>query len=148
MVFFFFSSRRRHTRCALVTGVQTCALPISIEVGAVPRIGIAQIVQPLGGVLGAVPMVDTVDRDDAVFLELHENRMLVAARRAPRGEHVDEGHLALQVSAGKPQRAALHRWPAELGYGLPVQRRWKLARVAGEAPAEGKRKAQEEDDRY
>src|SRR3546814_9434049 len=24
----FFSSRRRHTRCALVTGVQTCALPI------------------------------------------------------------------------------------------------------------------------
>src|SRR3546814_5436930 len=26
--FFVFSSRRRHTRCALVTGVQTCALPI------------------------------------------------------------------------------------------------------------------------
>src|SRR3546814_4437435 len=25
---FFFSSRRRHTRCALGTGVQTCALPI------------------------------------------------------------------------------------------------------------------------
>src|SRR3546814_10002034 len=28
-ILFFFSSRRRHTRCALVTGVQTCALPIS-----------------------------------------------------------------------------------------------------------------------
>src|SRR3546814_5282921 len=28
-IVFFFSSRRRHTRCALVTGVQTCALPIS-----------------------------------------------------------------------------------------------------------------------
>src|SRR3546814_10819357 len=28
--FFFFSSRRRHTRCAVVTGVQTCALPISL----------------------------------------------------------------------------------------------------------------------
>src|SRR3546814_1917955 len=28
MCCFFFSSRRRHTRCALVTGVQTCALPI------------------------------------------------------------------------------------------------------------------------
>src|SRR3546814_3645133 len=27
-VIVFFSSRRRHTRCALVTGVQTCALPI------------------------------------------------------------------------------------------------------------------------
>src|SRR3546814_1845893 len=29
LLFVFFSSRRRHTRCALVTGVQTCALPIS-----------------------------------------------------------------------------------------------------------------------
>src|SRR3546814_10570937 len=28
---FFFSSRRRHTRCALVTGVQTCALPITSD---------------------------------------------------------------------------------------------------------------------
>src|SRR3546814_15321605 len=28
MCLFFFASRRRHTRCALVTGVQTCALPI------------------------------------------------------------------------------------------------------------------------
>src|SRR3546814_12282480 len=33
MYFFFFSSRRRHTRCALVTGVQTCALPISYVTG-------------------------------------------------------------------------------------------------------------------
>src|SRR3546814_8478305 len=31
---FFFSSRRRHTRCALVTGVQTCALPIYLWPGA------------------------------------------------------------------------------------------------------------------
>src|SRR3546814_1116604 len=30
----FFSSRRRHTRCALVTGVQTCALPICNQVSA------------------------------------------------------------------------------------------------------------------
>ena len=32
-VFFFFSSRRRHTRLLTVTGVQTCALPISIAIG-------------------------------------------------------------------------------------------------------------------
>src|SRR3546814_4519334 len=32
--FFLFSSRIRHTRCALVTGVQTCALPISRLYGA------------------------------------------------------------------------------------------------------------------
>src|SRR3546814_5872112 len=34
-IIFFFSSRKRHTRCALVTGVQTCALPIyTTEAGA------------------------------------------------------------------------------------------------------------------
>src|SRR3546814_9735957 len=33
---FFFSSRRRHTRCALVTGVQTCALPIYGEYTSFP----------------------------------------------------------------------------------------------------------------
>src|SRR3546814_3849687 len=37
MVCFFFSSRRRHTRCALVTGVQTCALPISKVFMMVPK---------------------------------------------------------------------------------------------------------------
>src|SRR3546814_7418829 len=31
LLFFFFSSRRLHTICALVTGVQTCALPIYFE---------------------------------------------------------------------------------------------------------------------
>src|SRR3546814_4484509 len=33
LIWFFFSSRRRHTRCALVTGVQTCALPIFFDNG-------------------------------------------------------------------------------------------------------------------
>src|SRR3546814_9327822 len=36
---FVFSSRRRHTICALVTGVQTCALPISINNRKVISIG-------------------------------------------------------------------------------------------------------------
>src|SRR3546814_3494175 len=43
-LFFFFSSRRRHTRCALVTGVQTCALPI-------------YVILTLGADLAAVPPV-------------------------------------------------------------------------------------------
>src|SRR3546814_7072469 len=34
---FFFSSRRRHTRCALVTGVQTCSLPIFDDDSEVTR---------------------------------------------------------------------------------------------------------------
>src|SRR3546814_2244342 len=40
--FFFFSSRRRHTSCALVTGVQTCALPIS---PGIKRGGVLNIVR-------------------------------------------------------------------------------------------------------
>src|SRR3546814_12606583 len=41
-MFFFFSSRRRHTRCALVTGVQTCALPIfGLGRGDAPRVAAA-----------------------------------------------------------------------------------------------------------
>src|SRR3546814_19402162 len=39
MILFFFSSRRRHTRCALVTGVQTCALPILFQVDLFPARG-------------------------------------------------------------------------------------------------------------
>src|SRR3546814_9272336 len=42
---FFFSSRRRHTRCALVTGVQTCALPIWID----PASGSHAIAADTGG---------------------------------------------------------------------------------------------------
>src|SRR3546814_6321438 len=39
MVFFVFSTRRRHTRCSLVTGVQTCARPIfSHKLAEVERI--------------------------------------------------------------------------------------------------------------
>src|SRR3546814_9651738 len=48
---FVFSSRRRHTRCALVTGVQTCALPIFNAVIALEAQGIAApiMLQNLGG---------------------------------------------------------------------------------------------------
>src|SRR3546814_8526077 len=51
---FFFSSRRRHTRCALVTGVQTCALPI-LCVANVSRV--AQAVElELAALAGRVPV--------------------------------------------------------------------------------------------
>src|SRR3546814_3673984 len=71
---FFFSSRRRHTICALVTGVQTCALPISLPSLSAPRLpGILparkilrrvrhhdkphQRVRP-AAIFGALPLVD------------------------------------------------------------------------------------------
>src|SRR3546814_6774868 len=43
-LFFFFSSRRRHTSCALVTGVQTCALPICALIGRELSFAVREIV--------------------------------------------------------------------------------------------------------
>src|SRR6059058_192301 len=46
---FFFSCRRRHTRCRYVTGVQTCALPIYFRMDIHPKIGNnAQLAAVLG----------------------------------------------------------------------------------------------------
>src|SRR3546814_18598629 len=52
LLFFFFSSRRRHTRCALVTGVQTCALPIT-------GLGLS-MVHGLAAQLGGTVEIDSV----------------------------------------------------------------------------------------
>src|SRR3546814_4982247 len=49
---FFFSSRRRHTRCALVTGVQTCALPICMA-------GIAEVLINLGYEVSGTDLKDS-----------------------------------------------------------------------------------------
>src|SRR6184192_4823962 len=50
--FFFFSSRRRHTRCRLVTGVQTCALPISA------RRGVYSALLARSGMTGPAPIFE------------------------------------------------------------------------------------------
>src|SRR3546814_16745440 len=68
-MFFFFSSRRRHTRCALVTGVQTCALPIC---GLRPEHTIAAY--ELAIEQGAdVIEPDLVPTKDDVLVARHEN---------------------------------------------------------------------------
>src|SRR3546814_2561475 len=68
--FFFFSSRRRHTRCALVTGVQTCALPISRYLTA------ADILEPDGVPLITFPYLsdklESVDIDEQGAFLLNE----------------------------------------------------------------------------
>src|SRR3546814_750399 len=53
-VFFFFSSRERHTRCALVTGVQTCALPI-FQVQSIPAVYAMRDGKVVDGFVGALP---------------------------------------------------------------------------------------------
>src|SRR3546814_7038309 len=58
VVVFFFSSRRRHTRCALVTGVQTCALPIwGASAMQTPQPGLWIVLAAAAG-LAAVSWID------------------------------------------------------------------------------------------
>src|SRR3546814_5349051 len=75
MDLFFFSSRRRHTRCALVTGVQTCALPIFSGIIALGTVGennslmyeekIATLTAIVEAVAGRVPVITGASEYDA-----------------------------------------------------------------------------------
>src|SRR3546814_7317008 len=83
--FFFFSSRRRHTRCALVTGVQTCALPIYISIVSAPE-SIGDLDRPPNGRTSGFAGFPA-----GLFLELPEHALdqhqylVVAAVEAERG---------------------------------------------------------------
>src|SRR3546814_1591776 len=70
-VCFFCSSRRRHTRCALVTGVQTCALPISVHTAIAACTGIAGSTRigrrcMIGGAVGIAGHIEVAD--DVIIL--------------------------------------------------------------------------------
>src|SRR3546814_15055528 len=71
VICFFFSSRRRHTRCALVTGVQTCALPIFPDF--VEKEG-----APVGILEPAAPLRDRAS--EAAFLMAEQLRFQQVAR--------------------------------------------------------------------
>src|SRR3546814_4527338 len=77
-VLFFFSSRRRHTRCALVTGVQTCALPIC-------KILVAEGAE--GVKVGTVIALLTADGEDT------------SAAAEPKAEPVEAPPVAAPVAA-------------------------------------------------
>src|SRR3546814_12052245 len=67
---FFFSSRRRHTRCALVTGVQTCALPIcrvAVEGWAeVSELSALELARRFADAGAAAIVYTDIDRDGAL----------------------------------------------------------------------------------
>src|SRR3546814_17772268 len=105
MMFFFFSSRRRHTRCALVTGVQTCALPSSSRRNASCRAAPAPRAAPPPACTEARPGI-----------------------RPPR-DPVVAGRL-LRLSAGDVDAAAADAVEADWRRGGGSDRSWLLAAAA------------------
>src|SRR3546814_8088418 len=84
----FLSSRRRHTRCALVTGVQTWALPIYEGDGAHPRLD--DCVFP-PGVLGTGSIVVAEEACPALLLrrlrqDCHEAEILLRSEERRVGK--------------------------------------------------------------
>src|SRR3546814_8000617 len=73
---FFFSSRRRHTRCALVTGVQTCALPISRAEGIFRQIVEIAPDNPaaVAGLAQALLALGRMDEAEAALAGLPEDK--------------------------------------------------------------------------
>src|SRR3546814_13498908 len=99
-MYFFFSIRRRHTRCALVTGVQTCALPIC-HVGT-GREGGSLISAELGG----RTLTFSVGMAGAHWVN---NALAVIAAVDALGGDLAAAGLALADLKGLPGRGARRR---------------------------------------
>src|SRR3546814_3788941 len=101
--FFFFSSRRRHTRCALVTGVQTCALPIcNIGVSVICPGRVWSDLRRNSASLAphAGPQVSNLpdDIDDKVMTAAHAARLILAGIAAERALILTHPEHAKEVS--------------------------------------------------
>src|SRR3546814_6799787 len=94
---FFFSSRRRHTRCALVTGVQTCALPIWTIPVSDPAA--ARQIPPHRHVAAAELGRDPPDTPPQILQPQHRRDLLRRPHRLPpqlvnpRGTFAQTSHL-------------------------------------------------------
>src|SRR3546814_10362080 len=114
---FFFSSRRRHTRCALVTGVQTCALPISFieQLEAMVPHFYEQVGQYLRAYIAPPPRIR---REEA---------------RAGASEETDRaGEIAVESAAER--RAATEAIAAAAGNGEAPHRREEEPRATEAVP--------------
>src|SRR3546814_8769685 len=98
-MFFFFSSRRRHTRCALVTGVQTCALPIYFASLPNKGVGLARLEFIINRQIGIHPQaLLELDKQPA------ELRRIIDPMIAPYGSPVD--YFVKRLSEGVATIAA------------------------------------------
>src|SRR3546814_10200810 len=105
--FFFFSSRRRHTRFAVVTGVQTCALPISV----IPKKrGIARLIS--GEEVLVEPIPPKIAEGATVLLEILREAIPEEGRAK-----LAKARIAQPGSKAHPAPSLLQRLRAT---GLPV----------------------------
>src|SRR3546814_17505831 len=91
-------------------------------------------IEPLCGVRRLVLVVEAVDRNGALGLQLHEQRVLLSAGGAPRGEDVDERHLAREVGGRQARPPPLDPRQAECRDRLADQRGRQLTTVARPTP--------------
>src|SRR3546814_7740528 len=90
---FIFSSRRLHTRCALVTGVQTFSLPISV-VGALQQVDGMERIEDVD--LHAAPALDVPAEallEDAVAQTIHLSKLVAVLPIAVGRDKQDHGCL-------------------------------------------------------
>src|SRR3546814_367723 len=140
----FFAIRRRHTRCALVTGVKTCALPISLAMGAwrIAQVGVLTRRASAVEALGAATALCT-DKTGT----LTQNRMTVTELWLPSGETVPLGdgfvlpefHALIETAAlasapvpVDPMEVAFHG--AARDARVPAREGWQLVHTNGLRP--------------
>src|SRR3546814_17250367 len=109
----FFSSRRRHTRCALVTGVQTCALPISDTPLAeiddsefVRTVAVARITMPLSMVRLSAGRESMSDATQALCFMAGANSIFTGDKLLTTGNRGDSADAALFAKLGMRPRGA------------------------------------------
>src|SRR3546814_3287735 len=90
MFSFVFSSRRRHTICALVTGVQTCALPILLVLAGVVVVAT---------VIGAIAVMGSPGEQRKLRIDEHRINDLRAIEAAVRLHRKDTGSLPEDLAA-------------------------------------------------
>src|SRR3546814_2183608 len=110
MYVFFFSSRRRHTRCALVTGVQTCALPISWVAGVGSRVAVTTMGSALSSANAGVLTASAVPSKNRYFMNILRTLNVDAvhggvARRCLR--HALAAFRYTPPGAARPSRSGL-----------------------------------------
>src|SRR3546814_12889787 len=118
-MFFFFSSRRRHTRCALVTGVQTCALPICFLAAGIAYIRFAH------------------DDPELFRLSFTRGKGLRSREQGGDGAEVAYNLLRAGIAQSLPHlndgadSAALHAWALVHGAAMLIlDRRIKIGRAS------------------